>query len=536
MADRAFQVFSYLNAEKAEAYRAVMRVFVQAKARFALHLRPADVRDSLAGKSTDGRETLEVDSLLGKLCEWGNLAAHPDTADVTTVEDFYRPRHLYQLTGEGEAAERAIDFYFDSLKKPGELQTTALDDIRSLLRELELLAGEVELDGSKVHRVLKELSSRFEELTSRAHSFIGSLQRTIDLHGFALDAFLTYKQTLIDYLERFIGQLTVATVEIANHLLAIDKHGVDRLLGVAAQRDLADAFNAQEGDHGIALAVWHGRWDGLRAWFLRQGGQLSQADVLRSRARAAIPALVNAVANLHDRRVNRSDRVQDLRVLARWFAQAENDQQAHRLWRAAFALTPSRHLQVNEDTLDARDADPVTSATSWLDAPPIEVAPRLRRVGRSAARGPAKAIVDRSRQKVILASAMADEAQQICAARQRLATGRPMRLSEMGFLRAPEFALFLDLLDEALTRKIQPSDAVETTSSDGTLVICLWPADGPATIDTDAGWLSGRDHFLMICDALSDQPCLMDGRVDGTDGSVECDSKLRHSASIVGVT
>jgi Protein of unknown function (DUF2397) len=92
---------------------------------------------------------------------------------VTTVEDFYRPRHLYQLTAEGEAAERAIDFFESALKKPGELSTTALDDIRSLLRELEPLAMDGNLDGSKVHRVLSQLVSRFEELTSRAHSFVG---------------------------------------------------------------------------------------------------------------------------------------------------------------------------------------------------------------------------------------------------------------------------------------------------------------------------------------------------------------------------
>lgn len=33
MADRGFHVFSYLNADKAEAYRAVMRVFTEAKPR-----------------------------------------------------------------------------------------------------------------------------------------------------------------------------------------------------------------------------------------------------------------------------------------------------------------------------------------------------------------------------------------------------------------------------------------------------------------------------------------------------------------------
>lgn len=517
-----------------------MDVFVRAKARFALHLRPSDVLSGIASEPTDTDGALEVESLLEQLCVWGNLARHPDSADVATVEDFYRPRHLYQMTAEGEAAERAFDFFVEALKTPGELKTTALDDIRSLLRELEPLAGQPELDDAKIHRVLKELTARFEELTSRAQSFIGSLQRTIDLHRFALDAFLAYKQTLIDYLERFIGELTVATVEIAGHLLVIERHGVDRLLGVAAQRDLADTFNAQEGDRETALAAWHGRWEGLRAWFVGQGGTPSQADVLRSRARSAIPALVNAVANIHDRRVNRSDRVQDLRTLARWFAQAENDQQAHRLWRAAFALTPSRHLQVNEDALDARDARPVSAATSWLDAPPIEVSARLRKVGRTAPRGPAKAIVDRSQEKAILAVAMAGEAQQIRAARQRLATGRPVRLSEMGFLRDAEFALLLDLLDEALTRKIPPATVIETESSDGTLIIRLWPADGAARIETEAGCFSGQDYFLLIHDALTDEERPIENQDQsatcGVDGRVQRGDELNLLPSIVGAT
>jgi uncharacterized protein (TIGR02677 family) len=536
MANRAFHVFSHLNAEKVEAYRAVMRAFIVAKARFALHLRASDVRDGLANHLPAGTESLEVDVLLESLCDWGNIAAHPDTADVTTVEDFYRPRHLYQLTAEGEAAERAIDFFESALQKPGELSTTALDDIRSLLRELEPLALDGNLDGSKVHRVLSQLVSRFEELTSRAHSFIGSLQRTIDLHGFALDAFLAYKEMLIDYLERFIGELTVATVEIAEQLLAVEAHGVDRLLHVAAERDLADTFNAQQADREAALSLWLGRWQGLRVWFVREGGHRSQAEVLRARARSAIPALVNAVANIHDRRVNRSDRVQDFRTLARWFADAASDQLAHRLWRAAFALAPSRHLQVNEDTLAARDAQQVPAATSWLDAPPIEVAPRLRKTGRSAPRGPAKAIVNRTEEKAVLAAAMADETEQLRAARQKLATGRPMRLSEMGFLRAPEFGLLLDLLDEALTRKIEPTDEVETASSDETLVIRMWPVDGRAAIDTEDGWLFGQDHFLVIRDALIEEQCLADSpshaQSDDDNGSEE--RHLDTTASTAG--
>jgi hypothetical protein len=46
--DRDFQPFAHLTAPRAELYRQVMGVFAQAKRRFAVHLRPEDVREALA--------------------------------------------------------------------------------------------------------------------------------------------------------------------------------------------------------------------------------------------------------------------------------------------------------------------------------------------------------------------------------------------------------------------------------------------------------------------------------------------------------
>src|SRR6185503_9464731 len=126
-------------------------------------------------------EPLGGDSLtdvLNQLCTWGNLESHPDTADVTTVEEFYRPRHLYQLTADGEAAERAIQFYEQSVQQPGELQAAALADIRVHLEELLTYRRMAESDDGKIHRVLIALRDRFEQLTTQAQIFIGGLQRT----------------------------------------------------------------------------------------------------------------------------------------------------------------------------------------------------------------------------------------------------------------------------------------------------------------------------------------------------------------------
>ena len=267
------------------------------------------------------------------------------------------------------------------LPKRGELQTAALGDIGSLLQEVLQLAASDEPDDAKVYLTLKSLQARFDDLTSQAQIFIGSLQRTIDLQGIDVPAFLAYKETLIKYLERFISELVIATIEITVTLEAIGEAGMARLLELAARRNLADALAPTELDYQRCLRLWRARWDGLRAWFLHQPDLPSQAEILRARARSSIPALLAAVAAIHDRRVARSDRVSDLRTLARWFAEADTDREAHRLWRVAFALAPARHLRVDDRTLEDRDANPVLPQTSWLDAPPLRISPRLARTG-----------------------------------------------------------------------------------------------------------------------------------------------------------
>ena len=521
------KAFAYVNVEHTALYRAVMRTFVEAKEQFSLHLRPQDVRAALAHSYHCAAADPSVETALQQLCDWGNLERHPDTADVATVEEFYRPRFLYQLTPEGEAAEKAIALFTEEIRRPGELQTAALSDILALLQELESLATDAVPDEGRTHRALSALRTRFDELTSRAQAFIGSLQRSIDLHTANISAFLSYKEALINYLERFIGELRLATADIARALEQIEAHGVARLLAIAAKRDLVDSVAADPEDRAAAAHRWEARWSGLRSWFIGRSDAPSQAEVLRSRARSAIPALLSVVISINDRRVTRSDRVADLRALARWFAEADSDHDAHRLWRAAFGLTSSRHLSIDDATLDEREsAPPVSPQTSWLDAPPLRIAPRLRQSGRYAPRGRPPNVIDRSAEKAMLRASAEAEAHQLAAAQRRLATGRLTRLSELGELNPVEFDVFLDLLGETLALKVDRVDTVCTISSDGALRITLRPVgDGStAAIRSSTGLLSGPDHFITIEDVFAVPESSSNGLVNRAPAEVESEA------------
>ncbi len=502
-----FKPFAYLATQNAGLYRRVMLAFVAAKRRFVVHLRNEDV---LAELAADGpADPKAVADALAQLVEWGNLRADPDTSRVTTVEDFHRARFLYQLTHAGEAAERSLAVFDEQLGRRGALQAVALADIATGLRALHELTQEAEPDVGRTGLLLRDLVGRCADLAENAQAFMGSLQRTIDLYDLDTDAFRAYKDRLIEYLERFIKDLTGIGGEIAELLGRLDPVGVELLLTLVARRDAEDAAPGPgaDGDFRSAafaaeLASWHERWLGLQQWFSSSPEHPGQAKLLRARARKAIPDLLAVVALLNERRAGRSDRTADFRELAVWFAQAPDEAAMHRLWQATFGLHSSRHLTLDADTAQARAKDPVSPSTPWREAPPLMISPRLRRTGSYERRGKPNRVIDRRRERRLLAERAAAEAQQTAAARARLVTEHPIRLGDLGHLDPDAFSLFLALLGEALSARHPEERETRTTTGDGSLEILLAPIpDGrPVEVRTDAGVFRGTDHVVEIID------------------------------------
>src|SRR5580693_4022133 len=339
----AAQPFTHLGVPHAEHYRRLLRIFARAKERFIVHLRPEDVAAELRVDAGD-----QLTEALEQLVKWGNLRADVDTSRVTTVEDFHRKRSLYQLTAEGHAAEQAISFYEEAIGRRGQLQSVALADIAGQLQALLALARESDPDPAKIHLLLLSVAERFSSLADNAQAFMSALRRAIDFSDGDIEGFLAYKERLIDYINRFIADLANSGAQIAVLLTDLEAAGHERLLAVAARREAADAI--PEGEDTAesrsraekqALDSWRNRWRGLDDWFTsRDAAHPSQARLLRQAAVTAIKQLIDAVGLLNERRSGRSDRSADFRALARWFAEAPDEEAAHRLWRAAFALTP----------------------------------------------------------------------------------------------------------------------------------------------------------------------------------------------------
>lgn len=506
--------FSYVTAEKADVYREVMRAFVEAKSHFLVHLRPEDVQQQVGEP-----ELATVQAALTQLVTWGNLDAERDNARVTSVEDYYRALYVYQITRQGEAVEAALATFDQELGRRGALQSVALEDIRARLRALLTLAQSETPGATESQLLLRDLAGVFSDLAENARAFMTGLNRSLESQDSDAEAFLLYKERVIGYIERFLGDLTTASGEIAELIRALDGDGeggeapVERLLRQAAERELADLAPGESPDDGEERARafaeawrrWHGHWDGLRAWFLDQPGRQAQARLLRSSARRAVTQLLEMVARLNERRMARSDRSADFRTLARWFLECQDDGEAHRLWRTAFGLSPARHLVIDAETSERWQAEPVPASTPWAEAPGMQVQARLRATGSYQKAGAPPKLRSRARERELLARQLAEETHAARAARRQLVERGAERLSDLcerGELDEGAFRLLLNLLGDALAASQGDEAAVTTTTADGGLRITLRPL-GPetsATIRTAAGALSGRDYRLEITD------------------------------------
>ncbi|HSR83510.1 MAG TPA: TIGR02677 family protein [Streptosporangiaceae bacterium] len=497
------QPFTHLSVPNADLYRSLLLTFARAKERFIVHLRPEDLAAELR---TEADEQLTL--ALERLVVWGNLRADVDTNRVSTVEDFHRKRCLYQLTAAGQAAEQAIAFYEETIGRRGQLQSVALADIAERLHSLKIIASQPDPDLAKTHLLLLSLAERFTSLADNAQAFMSALRRAIDFSDGDVDGFLAYKERLIDYINKFIADLANSGGQIAVLLGELEAAGHERLLALAARREAADAVpegadaaGSRERAEKEALDAWRNRWRGLHDWFIsRDAGHPSQARLLRQAAVTAIKQLIDAVGMLNERRSGRSDRSADFRVLARWFAEAPDDEAAHRLWRAAFGLCPARHLSVTSETADAwRD---LSHGMAWRDAPPIRISPQLRKTGTYERRGKPSQVRDRSADRELLRGQAEREAAETAAARRRLGTAGPTLLSALDALDTRAFRLFLALLGDALAARMPGDTEVKTVTSDGTLEVrlSLVPDGGTATIRTADGLLTGPEHVVEITD------------------------------------
>jgi len=502
----------YVTAPNAPTYRAIMEAFSRAKQRYQIELNEREVLELIwaNGDAFDVDDERPLEVSLNSLVDWGNLAVSHDTPRAASLKDYYRKRYVYRLTAVGEAAHRAVREVEETVGRSGSLQTSMLETIRDVLYKLVLEQRSADPDAGKLVGLLHQLHAAFTSLTEEAGLFITELGRHLSAGHRDVEGFKLYKQAVLAYIGRFVSHLRRIEHQVIERLRELHDHGVDRLiLHAVSAAELPPALG--DSDPAAAwIAEQEQRWRGVLEWFDGRGdGELRWVDRLARFATDAVVRITQTLTRINERRTERVDRAADYRRLALWFSTCDRDEDAHRIAHAAFGVYSARHFHIGDE-----DDELVHPSTSWWDATPAPIPVPLRRRGRQSNAGRAATARDFSESRRWIEQLRRRERAQVETARRRFTDRGRFCLSALVSVNAEEFALLLDLLDEALCAPRSEDGSRATRTADGRLEVRLSRREDHedfVEIITPTGRLRCRDYWIEVRDTQRSQTTKSEG-------------------------
>ncbi|WP_201761263.1 MULTISPECIES: TIGR02677 family protein [unclassified Nonomuraea] len=503
------EMFRFTTTERADLHAAVLYAFGEANERLETALTSEEVRERLRAVGWYAPVAdHDLSGTLKQLAGWGLLDVIFNHAGTfATAEEYERKNLQYSLTRRGEAAFAGVQHAMAMLASAGALQTAVLDAVADRLGELETLLRDPDPGRNRrVFTCLQELEGHLDGLRNNTKRFNGELQRLLRLEGADLATFHEVKSATVAYLQEFVTNLEQRGDTIAAALEGVETHGVSVLHARAL--DGADLPRTPGTDHATPwLAARAAKWEGLRSWFAqhdgfgaRTGDNTGEPVVPRVRqlhdvARRAIVALLQVLDRITDSRRRSSSAAADFRTLARWFATAPAEDDAHRLWDAAFGLGSARHAHLGHP-----DAELIPSGVPWSEAQPVEVSALLRSRGRTERMGRTGKVRDVAELRAGRRARAEKERAELEAAWAALATTGTVRLSQLEELDHEAFGRLLDLLGRALAERPDTTGARRAVTSDGRVEIVLRaPGDGAvAVLCTSEGWFRGPDYLIDV--------------------------------------
>jgi uncharacterized protein (TIGR02677 family) len=478
-ADRVrLESLRYATGPEQGDYIAIMRTFSGAISGLLSDQSAAEVAARLAEQGLD-LDLDTVDARLSYLVEHGNLARSPREAEARSIREYLQTRARYQLTQRGELVHRQVEELLGSAETAREVSSEMLAGILDGLLGLARYddATLAVADPDEVARDIGTIFAQFERLVESTRDFYIYLAQVLARYDLDRSEFQAFKTALLDYLQRFVDEISRHMPQVSEALITVASR-VDALCGRAnsGQRLLGVDGQVARRARGLDPADW----DGLRAWFIGEGGRSSDAVEVRHLATDAMRALLVNLRRIAASSEREQSRYSDLLKLARWF-HTSDDHTGHALWAAAFGLYSARHLAFVADD----DADPVPGTASWWRSPVADVPVMLRQQGERKLSGKTGRREDFSvARRARLAEREAAE-QRHRAASDELAR----HVGRLGQAKLSDEAreALLDLYARALVGHGRPLDEAGVWTAHGRLRLDVWRSPGQSTVIISPG-------------------------------------------------
>ncbi|MHB1430773.1 MAG: TIGR02677 family protein [Streptosporangiaceae bacterium] len=488
--DTRRDLFRYLTADESADYLAIMDLF---SATLLTDLSAGEVAGQLAVRGVNlSRDTAEA--RCRQLADWGNLMPSIRDARVATVAEYIRSRSRYQVSKLGGRVHRQAAEILQATDGAREVARELLGQIvQSLDRILAMLdrdrtGGDVLAAETLAGEVTTVFSNQrlFTDSVRDFYAYLAGILSRYDLTG---QEYAQFKELLLVYID-------LITADVNRHAPAV----AHRASLVLAQSDrVLHALSTLPGltsPDGTQVERAQGRvrrdWEELASWYDASHGA-SGPEQLRGAAGQALGQLITNAKRLLDSSGTGFSRRADFLRLTRWFAAAD-DEQAHRLYNAAFGAYPARHLLFGPDEPDPR----IGPTTSWWHAEPVLVPVSLRERGDRTMRGRTSRVPDPTADQLRLTAEAEREAERREAAAAELAlagrlhgatispAARDLLLDLVGALLAQQGEHVTDH-DAGLRLRAVPGPDTVVSSPDGTttFVRLSLTVSGADTADDD---------------------------------------------------
>ena len=298
MADSSFQpaerqalgALRYAVNDEAASYLAIMRLFTSGMSGFLSDQSADEVTERLAAVGI-GLDRDTVDLRLSYLVEHGNLARSPRETEARSVREYLSTRARYQLTPRGELVHRHVEELLAHSEGAREVSSEVLPEMLLGLEQLVRLCahGLDEADPRDVAARITTLFAQFEVLVTSTRQFYSYLTQVLTRFDLGREEFVVFKGALIDYLQRFVDEVSRHMPQLADHLRALQP-SVPALCARAGAGERLVGVDGSAARRATGLEP--ADWETLHAWFIGSAHRRSDADNVRRLATDAMRSLL----------------------------------------------------------------------------------------------------------------------------------------------------------------------------------------------------------------------------------------------------
>lgn len=381
---------NYLNVENTDRYRPILRLFYLKYERMKYWLYQEDVYEELKKDSYFSNYTLEqCQQDLTTLTEWGNLLTIQDSKNVKTLEEFKNRRYQYQLSEYAVEIERMVIHLENLFVEGASLEPTLLERIKGELAEFSKM-----LDASvnKTYGWWQNLENDFVRLNQNYQDYIRTLNSARAEELMRTQAFLVFKDHLIEYLRTFVKALQQNVALIENCLKNITMEQVNEVLEKVVEYEMNIPRIEVQVDEEAIRTRTKGRWTSIEEWFVSRSGKEAEAVRVFDATNEIIRKITRYATRLSEMSNMGANRREEYFKVAEMFGKCQNVNEAHRLAACVFGIETTLHFKGDIQ----RDTDSMYSSIYDEEPYVVNLVPRVRNYREKAKRS---GMIDRAEEQ-----------------------------------------------------------------------------------------------------------------------------------------